>query len=406
MIKTGLLVPSLLCLSLASHGTSANDITEFTGSIDLDHRSFLHDPIPSSTTDQHNNYSSIAATPELYHSWNNQDDSITVTLFGRYDQHDKERRHVDLRELNWLHVGDGWQVRSGVGKVFWGSIESQHLVDIINQTDNLEGIDGEAKLGQPMVNYSYLLDQGEISLFWLPYFRERDFAGTEGRPTTPLPVDTDNPQYSSSDKQNHQDFAVRINYSFDDMDVALSHFSGTSREPTLTPNSSDPSTATALIATYELIDQTGLELTSAQGDWLWKLEAIYNTGLEAGSYSAVGGGFEYTFVGLFDSDLDLGSLLEYHYDDRDQQATSPFQDDLFFGLRLTFNDFQSTELLTGVIWDRDTDAQTGFIEASRRLGSQFKLSLEARLFDQIPSSDPLYYLRDDDFVELSLQYFF
>ncbi len=393
----------MLALSLLSHWALADDITEISGSFDLEHRNFFEQPLPSANSaQQHRNYSSAALTPELYHSWNDQDDALTLTLFGRYDQHDDERSHVDLRELNWLHVGDGWQLRSGVGKVFWGSIESQHLVDIINQTDTLEGIDGEAKLGQPMVNFSVQLDQGELSLFWLPYFRERHFAGTQGRPRLPLPIDTDNPLYSSDDKQQHQDVAVRLSYSFDNLDIALSYFSGTSREPTLISND----LATALIPLYEQVDQTGLELTSVQGDWLWKFEGIYNNGLAAGGYSAAGAGFEYTLVGLFDSDLDLGTLVEYHFDERDQLATSAFQDDLFVGLRLTFNDFQTTELLTGIIYDRDSDALMSFVEASRRLGSQFKLQLEVRLFDNLPPNDPLYTLRDDSFAELSLQYFF
>ncbi|MEH6471275.1 MAG: hypothetical protein V7752_08495 [Halopseudomonas sp.] len=393
----------ILAAAMATTPAIASDITEVSGSIDLELRSFFSDPLDPR---QHNNYGSIAVTPEFYHSWNDQNDAITITPFARYDKHDDERTHADLRELNWLHVGDGWQLRAGVGKVFWGSTESQHLVDIINQTDTLEGIDGEEKLGQPMLNYSFLLDQGELSLFWLPYFRERTFAGIEGRPRTAPPVDTDNPSYASGDEENHQDFAIRFNYSLDSLDIALSHFSGTSREPTLTPNNANPMLATAMLPHYELIDQTGLELTSALGDWLWKLEAIYNSGLDAGSYSAAVGGFEYTFVGVFDSSLDLGTLMEYHYDDRGDQATSPFQDDLFVGLRLTLNDFQSTELLTGLIYDNDTNAQLGFIEASRRLGSQFKASLEARLFDQLDSSDPLYSLREDDFIQLNLEYFF
>ena len=400
-----LLLPLLggALITASSSTALAKDFSQISGSVDLELRSFFDKPLDPR---QHDNYPSIALTPEFYHSWNDQNDAITLTPFARYDAHDKERTHADLREFNWLHVNDGWQLRSGIGKVFWGSTESQHLVDIINQTDSLEGVDGEEKLGQPMVNFTYLLDAGELSLFWLPYFRERQFAGIEGRPRVALPVDTNNALYESGDKQWHQDFAVRWSYSFDSLDLALSHFRGTSREPTLLPNSGNPATATALIPRYELIDQSGLEATSALGDWLWKLEAIHNRGLDAGSYSAMVGGFEYTFVGWLDSELDLGTLMEYHYDSRNLQATSPFQNDLFVGLRLTVNDFQSTEFLGGIIYDNDSDARMGFIEASRRLGSQFKLSVEARLFDKLSATDPLYSLREDSFVQLNLEYFF
>ena len=395
LLTSALFIPSLLVTP--AWAIQAN------GSLELQQRHFFNDPLD---TDQHNDYSSLALTAEFYHSWNDRDDALTFTPFGRYDQHDEERTHADIRELNWLHVGDNWQLRTGIGKVFWGSTESLHLVDIINQTDTLEGIDGEDKLGQPMEHFSYLLDQGEVSLFWLPYFRERSFAGIEGRPRAPLNIDTDNPIYSSSQEQQHQDLAIRWSYSLDSVDIALSHFKGTSREPTLLPNSSNPLTVTALIPKYEQINQTGLELTSALGDWLWKLEAISNNGLDAGRYKAAVAGFEYSFIGIFDSDLDLGVLTEYLYDDRGLQSTNPFQDDLFVGLRLTLNDFQSTELLTGLIYDKDSHARLAFIEASRRLGDQFKATLEARVFDKLAPSDPFYSLREDSFVQLNLEYFF
>ena len=61
-------------------------------------------------------------------------DSFTFQPFIRIDQQDEERSHFDIRELAWLHVGNDWELRTGIRKVFWGVNESQHLVDIINQT--------------------------------------------------------------------------------------------------------------------------------------------------------------------------------------------------------------------------------------------------------------------------------
>jgi hypothetical protein len=50
-------------------------------------------------------------------------------------------------------------------------------VDIINQTDLVENIDGEDKLGQPMVHFSYFGDWGVVDFFLLPYLRERTYPG-------------------------------------------------------------------------------------------------------------------------------------------------------------------------------------------------------------------------------------
>ena len=62
--------------------------------------------------------------------------------------------NFDIRELNYLLFGETWEVRLGVDKVFWGTTEFVHLVDIVNQTDLVEDVDGEDKLGQPTVNLS------------------------------------------------------------------------------------------------------------------------------------------------------------------------------------------------------------------------------------------------------------
>ena len=53
----------------------------------------------------------------------------------------------------------------GIDKVFWGVIESRHLVDYINQTDGVEDVDGEDKLGQPMINLGLQRDWGDLIFF-------------------------------------------------------------------------------------------------------------------------------------------------------------------------------------------------------------------------------------------------
>ncbi len=76
----------------------------------------------------------------------------------------------------------------GLSKVFWGAAEFVHLADIINQTDGVEGFDGEEKLGQPMLRLSLFLDRGTVNAFILPWFRERTFPGKKDRLRTPLVI--------------------------------------------------------------------------------------------------------------------------------------------------------------------------------------------------------------------------
>ena len=141
------------------------------------------------------------------------------------------------------------------------------------------------------------------------------------------------------------------------------------------------------------------------GDWLWKFEGINREGL-GHSYRAFVGGFEYTYIGVGQSAADLGWLLEYHFDERGDKATSSLDNDVFTGGRLTFNDVQDTQLLAGTTVDLETQATFVNVEGSRRLTDHWKISLEARLLTNVPPKDPLVAFRQDDYALLELAYYF
>ena len=347
---------------------------------------------------------SFVLQPELYLSWADRHESLRFTPFLREDEHDSDLSHYDIRELLWEKVGHDWELRVGIGKVFWGVTESQHLVDIINQTDLTESPDGEEKLGQPMINLALIRDWGTIDLFVLPGFRERTFPGIEGRLRTQPRVDNDQRNYQSSRKKKHIDYAIRWSHSVGDWDMGVSHFYGTSRDPVVVAGT-DHANRSVFIPYYNLIHQTGLDIQATKENWLWKLEAIRRTG-QGTSYNAATTGLEYTFYGIMESATDMGIVLEYLYDNRDDAAPTALQDDVMLAARFNLNDVQSTEALIGVIADSNSHARAISIEASRRLGNRWKLALEARTYQNFPSTDPLYTIRNDDYVQIDLNYYF
>jgi hypothetical protein len=111
-------------------------------------------------------------------------------------------------------------------------------------------------------------------------------------------------------------------------------------------------------------------------------------------------------MGVAESRMDLGVIGEYAYDERRDNATTVYENDVMFGLRLAVNDAQSTELLAGLIQDLDSSTRALSIEASRRIGSNWKLSLQAWGFFDPPGDDLLYNVRDDDFLQVELAYYF
>jgi len=393
---TALAVSLLLPATTSASGAGTNG--EWSGNIAIEARSFAHAPL---FDDQHSQYLSASVQPEYFRDWDNGRQSFLFTPFVRIDQYDDEKTHADIRELSWIKASDTWELRAGIRKVYWGVTESQHLVDIINQTDTVENVDGEDKLGQPMINLALIQDWGTLDLFVLPGFRERTFPGKEGRLRTQLPVDTGKAIYEAGNDEQHTDLAVRWSHIIGDWDIGLSHFYGTSRDPRFTINKD----GTALIPVYDIINQSGLSLQTVINEWLWKLEMISRNGQDD-RYAALTGGFEYTLVGLFESQTDLGIISEYLYDDRDEAAATAFQNDIMIGTRITFNDVQSTEILAGLIVDLDNEGRLFNVEASRRLGSTWKLNLEIRTFSNISSNDPLYSLRDDDHLQIELVKYF
>ena len=225
---------------------------ESSGTAAFDSRVFLEDPaFPGQRTDTY--YPSFLLQPELRQEFNGGHDRLSLVSFGRFDVIDIERRHWDIRELNWQHVESNWDMKFGVGKVFWGVTESRHLVDIINQSDYLEDIDLKEKLGQPMFNLNYSGDYGTLSLFALPYFRERNFENRPGRFRPVIPIDTGQNKFDSSLGVWHPDLALRWSKAFGGWDMGLAHFWGTSREPRFDLNLADP-LHPSLIPRYDIIN--------------------------------------------------------------------------------------------------------------------------------------------------------
>lgn len=386
---------------------------DFSGKAALDFRFFTESPAYKQQPDNVL-YPSVLLQPEFKHDWNSSNDRFTFIPFGRLDSLDSHRTHWDIRELSWQHVSKKWDVLVGVGKVFWGTTESRQLVDIVNQADLIEKFSGEEKLGQPMVNLNIPSQWGHLSLFYLPYFRERTFPSQNGRFLFDPPVRNSE---STLDGFSHwqPSFAGRWSNTFGDWDIGIAHFWGVGREPRLLPSfelgMNQP--PTGLVPMYDLIHQTSVDIQGVLGNWIWKAEAITRSG-QGDRFAAAVVGFEYTQYGIFGSSKDIGFLLEYLYDGRDKTAPpTPFNNDIFSGIRLAFNDPQSTEFLFTNTVDLETQATILGFNGSRRLGDKWKIELESRFFANIPAAKPferpreiLTGMRRDDYIQLRIVRYF
>ncbi len=371
---------------------------EFELEVEADYRYFYKSP---SFEGQESHFPSIAFTPNYSIDWNKGYESINFTAFFRFDR-DKMRTHGDIRELYYQKAKDNWELNIGLKKVYWGVAESNHLVDIINQTDQIESFDGEDKLGQPMIQFTYTTgSSGSFDFYYLPYHRKRVFPGEKGRLRFPIVIDKDFITYESGAKEWRQDAAFRWSHYFGAFDIGLSHFYGNGREPQF---EFEPSGN--ISAFYPVINQTGLDLQITHNAFLWKFESIYRNS-KMQDFFAIVAGLEFTFSNIDGNGLDIGLLSEYLYDERDELALSSAQNDIFFGSRIAFSDIQDTAILIGGLVDLDKSSRIFSIEASRRIGSSLKVELEARIFSNIdPTELILSNFQDDSFLRFSLSKFF
>lgn len=295
-----------------------------------------------------------------------------------------EETLVDLDELNWHVAGDRWELRVGVTEVFWGVLESAHLVDVINQRAPDAGSGGDVKLGQPLVAVASKGAWGRTELYLLPWFRPRPLGGRAAR----WWVDAAQPGFPSGTGGWSPDWAARWTRSIGDWDVGIGFFDGTNREPAFEPP--------ALVPRYHHIRQLSLDAQWTAGVLLWKLEAATRDPPE-GRYASVGGGVEYAPTDYF------SVLAEYLYDSRAAEATTSFEHDLLIGARLLHRDGR-----LGVLGSIDPASgnATVSLDLSRRLGNALELTLEGRAFLGDGSREPPFARRLDTSLALGVNRYF
>ena len=396
MIKTTKvfsILPLSLCASLAV-ASEGHLIAELS----IESMYLFNDP---QLSQQSNSSTSLTFQPKYKQSWDFSKKVLDVQLFLREDANDDERSHQDIRELSWSHSIDNFEYKVGISKEFWGVAESYHLVDVINQLDNVEEVDFQSRLGQPMLKTSYFSDVGSFQAWVLPYFRERNFASNKSRVFSgPVNIDEDAAEYYSSKKEKHVDYALRYSNNFNEYDVGLSYFQGTSRAPVLNYDAS----GNRFVPFYDQLKQLSTDIQWTGDALLLKLEALIRNEANFGSSSALVAGFEYTFFDIY-NEHDIGFISEYLYDERGKTRTS-FDNDLFWGLRYTLNDIGSTEVLVGGFFDLDNASHVPRFKLQQRINNDWKYEFILQGYHNIDDDDLFFYdIKDDDFMRFNLRYY-
>ena len=352
---------------------------------------------PTTHRENYKNNLSLSLDTEIEHS--RQNNKYFFHFFGRIDQNDSQRTRIDVREGYYQYLAPNFDLTIGLAKVFWGVTESVHLVDVINQIDWLEDVDGEDKLGQPMVRLNIFQEWGDVAIFILPYFRQRSYFSQFKRLSTSIPI-REKAEFEGSLNSRNIDYALRYQNYFANLDIGISHFRGINRQPMISMQEGE------LVAGYFIVSRNGLDIQYTQDSWLFKLEFLNQRRLGKTYYAGVGG-IEHTIYGLNDRH-DLGLLFEYQYDDRDPLylPTTSSNDDIFIGFRYSLNDANDTVLLLGGVQDQKDQTMIYSFEAETRIKSNWKAELTARVFSNVHPNNNMYSIFKDDFIKLQIKNYF
>jgi len=253
------------------------------------------------------------------------------------DMKESSRKYENINELYYKHEFESVDLKVGKDIKYWGSLELHNISDIYNEK-NIENdaFNKDKKLGTSGLTLSYFMaNDDEISLI------------------------------VSEDKTKTNDADVFIKYSGSRDDIASRDFSY------ILSNKNEQ-----LLMYHTLINE----------NTIYKLEYKYENKLK--KYE-LGIGTEHTLYGIVDK-KDLGLLLEYYKSDK----LTNYQNDLFLAIRYSFNDESSSDILSGIINNRDDDKYTYSFEFNTRIANSYKIKIN--------------YLKNDalDVASIKLHYHF
>lgn len=383
-----LCVGGFLCL-LCFYGYSS----DFTGFIAADVSMFAQSPAQAAQCCQQAD-AGLTLSPR-YQRWLQPGVSLTLEPYLRTEL-GSQQRSFDWREGSLSYQASSWRLIGGWQQVYWGVTETYQPVNVINQTDSRRGPQHDIRLGQLMLQYQYLPLWGELQLLLLPSARVRPQPVASSRWSLPLPVLENH--YPST--QRKPEVAGRIARQQGELDWGLSALHGNQRDPVFSLVENQ------LSADYQQLTHYGLDMQYTLPDLLLKLELTHRI-LPEQHFQSVVAGFEWQFYPPQLAATELGLLLEYSYDNRNELAPATlYNHDLFIGLRWQQHDVRSTEWLLAAILDRQTSSRLFRLSASQRLSNRLLLTAEAWWLGLLSERDPAYYLRRNSYLQLELRYYF
>ncbi len=354
--------------------------------------------------DKHNHNTTSFAQIEMNYTHESFEGVFKASAQGDFHDLQGSSDHTDrsffrLDEAYGKYEFEESQITAGKSIRFWGALEVDNIVDAFNPDDLRSDLFDPDKLGVWNMAYTHYTDTGEIALilkadepdqpmtnYPYVYYFFPEFVTYSDRLQTEKSVNypTVYLKYSAStDTAYALDYAFILQHGYD----SQRYFSA-----------SGPLNGSAVDFNEHayLVNKLMNYNTLVVGSTLFKLEALYADVLNEpriSDYYHIGLGIEHTLTQVYNN-ADLGLISEYYrYGTLDKEKYTDlelfesFQNDLFIGLRYSFNEGNDAGIIGGAIIDLEYNEQSYYIEYETRLAEIFKLALDYRYTN--PSNDTL-----------------
>jgi len=293
---------------------------------------------------------------------------LQVRAFGRVDHEDSTRDLTALEEA-WAGYRKGpWDLRLGFQMWNWTATEAFHPADVMNSRNLDSNIENPEKLGELMFSARRAIGDGGLSLYYLPRYEAPNLPGPSSRLSfVPAGLTVGKPIWLEDDAISSDHYGAqwgaRFTQTFGDADLSVHYLDHMDRQYPLFSLEPD---SLEIRPVYSKVQDLGLTYLHILGSLIFKLEYAHKEfedqiGLlqafnqidhQQGAF-----GLEYGWSNPSGSETTM--LLEgqgvFGTTKEERAQITPFQRDLLAGLRHTWNDTMSRELLFTCIYDLERD---------------------------------------------------
>lgn len=380
----------------------AGSLWDISGSTHIENESFLTQK--SLKHDQ-----TLTAKQNLEITYEKGDVKFFSKIYAQGDV-DDTRTQEDKTQRSFARVDEFYYSREfqdGTKKVLigkkihhWGALEAKNITDVFNPLDFRNSSSSKDKLGVWNSQFSHFTDNGEFSLIVKHHEQDQKISA---RPYSyyflPNTVSLDE-TLQTQEKRHYPttylsysastEWETALDYAF-----IISH--GYDSQKYYTIKSTTP---TVVQANAYLVNKFLSYNTLVVGATLIKAEIALTDVIDdsvVSDYLHLGLGFEHEILSFLSKEGKLGVIGEYYYYDvfnksklSDLDLYEVYQNDIFLGLRYTFNDADDSSLLVGTVIDTEYDEAAYSMKYETRLKHGLKIEIEYQYLEPSTTTSTAY----------------